>query len=407
MNIAFINAVPYGSTGRILFQLADAAKARGHNTLCTTGFTWVKVRREDTFITSSIVEKTLHTYLARFTGRIGTFSRRATKRLLKKLDRFAPDVIHLHNLHGWFLNLPMLFDYIKEKNIRVIWTLHDCWAFTGHCPHFDMCGCEKWKTGCHSCSQHRLYPASLKDASEEMYEKKRAWFCGVENLTLVTPSHWLEGLVKQSFLKDYPTRTIHNGIDLSVFRPRTGKMTERFQNGARYTILGVSYAWDEKKGLDVFRSLAEELGENYRILLVGTDENTRRDLPANILTVDRTQNREELAELYTLATVFVNPTREENYPTVNMEAIACGTPVITFATGGSPEIPDEKSGESVEKNDVDALRLRIRAVCEGGLYPEADCLSRAEAFDEKHCIDAYLSLYEGEGKHERTATRRA
>ena len=186
MNVAFINAVPYGSTGHIVASLADALRKEGHNTLVTSGFTWVKSRRDDFVMTSGIVEKTLHTLLARRTGRIGTYSRHATKKLIRRLRAFSPDVLHLHNLHGWFINLPMLFDYIKENNVRVIWTLHDCWAFTGHCPHFDAVGCVKWKDGCHHCSQHRLYPESKKDASAEMWKKKKAWFTGVENLTVVT-----------------------------------------------------------------------------------------------------------------------------------------------------------------------------------------------------------------------------
>lgn len=400
MNIAFINAVPYGSTGRIMFQLADALKKEGHRTLCTAGFTWVRPERDDFFLTSSIFEKTAHTYLARLTGRIGTYSRRATKRLLKRLDDFSPDVIHLHNLHGWFINLPMLFDYIKAHDIRTVWTLHDCWAFTGHCPHFDACGCEKWKSGCHHCSQHRAYPQSRADASQTMYKLKRDWFTGVRDLTIVTPSRWLAGLVTESFLKDYPVRVIPNGIDLRVFCPREGEMTERWRDPDRHTLLGVSYAWDEKKGLDVFCKIRERLGEDYRILLVGTDEQVRKTLPAGITPIDRTQNARELAELYTLATLFVNPTREDNYPTVNMESLACGTPVLTFATGGSPEIADDTCGESVPKNDVDALEARIRAICEQKPYSEAACLKRARAFDEAGAIRAYLDLYRSEDAHD-------
>ncbi len=395
MKVAFLNAVPYGSTGRIVFALADALQKEGHETLCTTGFTWIKANRADHFLTSGILEKTLHTLLARFTGRIGTFSKGATRRLLRRLDAFRPDVIHLHNLHGWYLNLPMLFDYIKDRNIRTVWTLHDCWAFTGHCPHFDACGCDKWKTGCGACPQHRLYPASYVDASAVMYLKKREWFCGVKDLTLVTPSRWLAGLVKESFLKDYPVRVIENGIDLSVFSPREGGAAGIRKSDTHHTLLGVSYAWDTQKGLDVFCRLAEDLDERYRILLVGTDKKTEQTLPERITPIRRTQSREELAALYTLSDLFVNPTRQDNFPTVNMEALACGTPVLTFDTGGSAEIPNETCGCAVKKDDYDALLHQVKQLCENAPYTKEACLKRAADFSEARQIQAYLALYRG------------
>lgn len=400
MNIAFINAVPYGSTGKIVFSLADALQKEGHRTLCTAGFTWVKAKRKDFFLTSGIAEKTLHTFLARRTGKIGTYSVHATKRLLRRLDTFKPDLIHLHNLHGWFINLPMLFDYIKKKNLPVVWTLHDCWAFTGHCPHFDACGCDKWRTHCQECPQHHLYPASHKDASFEMFDKKREWFCNVKNLTVVTPSKWLAGLVSQSFLKEYEVRVIPNGIDLSVFHPTENEFSRQLLSPNKYTVLGVSYAWDDKKGLDVFCRLAERLKDSYRILLVGTDEAVEKTLPSGIVPIRRTQSAQDLAALYTMADVFVNPTREDNYPTVNMEAIACGTPVVTFQTGGSPEIPDATSGIAVKKNDVDALEAAVRSVCENAPFFREDCLKRAKDFDRTRFLQDSLMLYREKLRHE-------
>ncbi len=390
MNVAFINAVPYGSTGHIVASLADALRKEGHNTLVTSGFTWVKSQRDDFVMTSGIFEKSLHTFFARRTGKIGTYSKRATKKLLKRLDAFAPDLLHLHNLHGWFINLPMLFDYIKKNNLRVIWTLHDCWSFTGHCPHFDAVGCAKWREGCHHCSQHHLYPESRKDSSAEMWENKKKWFTGVRNLTLVTPSHWLKGLVEESFLKDYPVRVIPNGIDLSLFTPQK---TEEAKSKKPFTLLGVSYAWNEKKGLYVFRKLAETLGKDYRIVLVGTDEETEKELPDTVTPIRRTQNREELASLYASADLFVNPTLEENFPTVNLEALACGTPVLTFATGGSAEMLDEFSGESVPKNDTDLLAKRVKYLCETAPLSRAACRKRAEEFSEEKSLSSYLDLY--------------
>lgn len=389
MRIAQINAVSYGSTGRIMFRLADALKAEGHSVLCTAGFTWHRPERDDFFLTSGFAEKTVHMALSKATGRIGTFSVCATKKLLKRLDAFQPDLIHCHNLHGWFINLPMLFDYIRKNDIPVVWTLHDCWAFTGHCPHFQGIGCDRWKTGCHSCSLHRLYPGTWLDGSSAMYQNKKKWFADVKHLVIAAPSQWLAGCVGESFLSGYPVRVIPNGIDLKVFSPRRESC-----NGEKpYTVLGVSYAWDHKKGLDVFLELNRRLGEAYQIALVGTDEQTEGQIPSDIRTVRRTQSPQELAQLYSAADVFVNPTREDNFPTVNMEALACGTPVITFDTGGSPEIADESCGVVVAKNDVDALEREIRRICTQKPFTEQQCTERAKQFEEEQCIRNYLELY--------------
>ena len=393
MRVVQINAVPYGSTGRIMFQLADALQAAGDETLCTAGFTWKRCERQDFLLTSNIFEKTLHTWLARFTGRIGCFSRRATRQLLKRLEDFQPDIIHLHNLHCWFVNLPMLFDYCKRRSIRVVWTLHDCWAFTGHCPHFIGIGCEKWRTGCGECPLYRQYPQSFVDASAEMYRLKKKWFTGVEDLTVVTPSRWLGELAKQSFLADYPVEVIPNGIDLTVFRPVESDARSRYGVGDKKLILGVSYAWDDKKGLDVFLELSRRLGNDYRILLVGTDERVEKLLPTGIIPIRRTDSQQQLAELYSAADVFVNPTREDNLPTVNMEALACGTPVITFDVGGSGEVADESCGVAIPKNDVDAMESQIRRVCAQKPFSQQACVERAAQFSGENAIRQYMALY--------------
>ncbi len=394
MRILQINAVPYGSTGRIMFQLADAVQAQGGQTLCTAGFTWKKSNRPDFIMTSGIVEKTVHTYLARITGRLGCFSHHATKKLLREVERFQPEVIHLHNIHGWFLHLPMVFDYIKKKDIPVVWTLHDCWSFTGQCPHFDMIGCDKYRTGCHHCPLIGQYPKTYFDFSKTMYRKKREWFTGVKNLTIVTPSHWLAGKVRESFLQDYPVQVIHNGIDRSVFKPCTEDVRQKYGITGKYVALGVAYAWDDKKGLDAMLHLSETLGSDYQIVLVGTDENVDAKLPEGVISIHRTQNQQELAQLYSVADVFVNPTREDTFPTVNMEALCCGTPIVTFATGGSPEILSGDCGLVVPKNDLQGLAAAVRRVCEERPFAADACVQRGQRFDGQNCIEEYLELYE-------------
>lgn len=329
---------------------------------------------------------------SRVLGNYGFNSRRATRWIIRELERLKPDIVHLHNIHGHDCDLEMLLTYFREKQTKLVWTFHDCWAFTGYCTHFTMAGCDKWKRRCTGCPQRREY-AWLFDRSGALFELKKRLTEGLD-LTIVTPSVWLATLVQQSFLKDYPVCVIHNGIDLDVFRPEPGDFRHRHGLEHKRIVLGVSFDWGRKKGLDVFTALAERLPDDYQIVLVGTDEATERMLPDGIVSVCRTQDQRELAEIYTSADVFVNPTREENFPTVNLEALACGTPVITFQTGGSPEALDETCGAVVACDDLDALESEIVRICEQKPFPEALCVARAREFEKGKRFKEYLDLYE-------------
>ena len=332
----------------------------------------------------------IQTLVSRISGNYGFEARSITERLIKELERISPNIIHIHNIHSHSCNLEILFKYIKEKNIKVYWTFHDCWAFTGYCPHFDMIGCDKWKTECNNCPQSGQF-SWFFDRSEYLYNKKKSVIEGTD-LTIITPSQWLAGLVKESFFKDYPVKVINNGIDLNVFKPTDSDFRKKHNLENKYMVLGVAFGWGARKGLDVFIELSKRLPENYQIVLVGTDDNVDKQLPGNIISIHRTQNQKELAEIYTAADLFVNPTREENYPTVNMEAIACGTPVVTFNTGGSPEMLDSTCGTVVEKNDIDGIYNEIKRVCETQPYSKDDCLKRAERFDKNLRFTEYLNL---------------
>ena len=258
-----------------------------------------------------------------------------------------------------------------------------------------MIKCDKWKTGCYRCPQYKEYPKSLFDNSKKMYRLKKKLFTGVENMTIVTPSEWLADLVKQSFLKYYPVKVIHNGIDLNIFKPTPSDFKEKYNiPDSKHILLGVAFGWGKRKGLDVFIELAKRLDYNkYQIVLVGTDDITDKQLPTEIISIHRTQNQQELAEIYTAADVFVNPTREENYPTVNMEAIACGTPIITFKTGGSPEIITEKTGVVVDCDDIDAMQKEIKRICEIKPFTKEDCINQAKLFDMNDRFQEYVDLY--------------
>lgn len=397
MKIISINAVPYGSTAKIMLGISEIAEKCGIEADSCASFSThpIKELPKNYRQIGNAFGKILHIIFSRITGFHGCFSHYATYKLLRTISLNQYNIIHLHNLHGCYINLPMLFKYIKKHNIRVIWTLHDCWSFTGQCPHFTMIKCDKWKTGCYNCPQYRQYPEAYVDRTKTMYKLKKKWFTGVQNLTIVTPSEWLAGLVKQSYLKDYPVKVINNGIDLKIFKPTDSKFREKYKIENKYILLGVSFIWNEKKGLDVFIELATRLNQIYQIVLVGTNEEIDSKLPKNIISIHRTQNQKELAEIYSAADLFINPTREENFPTVNIEALACGTPVITFNTGGSPEIIDETCGAVVPCDDIDALIKKINEVYLAKPFTKEACINRAKKYDMKVKFMEYIELYKG------------
>ena len=327
MKILLVNSVcGKGSTGKICGALAEIAEKNGDKTLIAYGRGAAAEKYAERAVKiDTDGEVRLNGIKARLFDNEGFNAKAATKRLLHLIKDWRPDVIHLHNIHGYYLNVEMLFRYLKTSYTgKVVWTLHDCWAFTGHCSYFDDPFCDKWKTGCGNCIRTRDYPKAFSDKSARNYEKKKRVFTGVKNLTIVTPSQWLADLVKQSFLKDYPIEVIHNGINLNVFRPTESDFRERFKiRENQFLLLGVAFDWGSRKGLDVFAELARRLDkEKYKIVLVGTNDVVDKQLPKEIISIHRTQNQAELAEIYSAADLFVNPTREENYPTVNMEAIA-------------------------------------------------------------------------------------
>lgn len=393
MKIVQINAVcGQGSTGKICVSVSELLNKNGIEnyifySLGSCGY-------PNALSFSNQIYTKLQAAKARVFGNYGFNSKVETKRMIMEMERIRPDIVHLHNIHGHDCHLGLLAEYFKKNKIRVFWTFHDCWAFTGYCTHFTFEKCDKWKTQCKDCVQRKRFSLFV-DRSSELYRRKKEAFSDVD-LTIITPSQWLADLVKQSFLKEYPIRVIHNGIDLNVFKPTPGDFRQRYAiPESKHILLGVAFGWGVRKGLDVFIELARRLdGEKYQIVLVGTDDQVDRQLPENIISIHRTQNQKELAEIYTAADLFVNPTREENYPTVNMEAIVCGTPVLTFRTGGSPEIVDEQTGGVVECDDIDALEKEIVRLCAESHGMESACLDKGREFDMHLRFEEYIALYE-------------
>lgn len=386
MKVFMINSVcGIRSTGRICTDVAELLTAEGHDTRIAYGREDApeQYRRYAVRIGSELGVR-LHGIQTRIFDTTGFGSKRATRNLIRQIREYDPDLIHLHNIHGYYINIEILFDYLKKAKKPVVWTLHDCWTFTGHCAYFSAAGCSKWKTGCGGCAQKRRYPASfLMDHSAQNYVRKRNAFTGVDNLTLVTPSQWLTDLVKQSYLKEYPVQVIYNGINRDVFKPTPGDFREQYALQDKYIVMGAASTWDERKGLEDFIKLSEKLDESYAIVLVGITPEQEKSLPRKIIGITRTENPVQLAQIYTAADVLVNPTYEDNYPTVNLEAQACGTPVITYRTGGSVEsVPEECV---VEQGNVDALARKIRrrdAVCKQDLI-----------LDRESMLQNYMELY--------------
>lgn len=402
MKILQINTtVNSGSTGRIAEDIGKVLMENGHESYIAYGrgsgisqSYLIKVGNQTDII--------LHGIKTAVLDRHGFGSTTATKKLIDEIELIKPDAIGLHNIHGYYLNVEILFDYLYKVNIPVVWTLHDCWAFTGHCTYYDSIDCEKWKTLCHHCPKKKFYPTSYGlDQSKKNHLDKQRLFNQLNNLHLITPSRWLSNEVRQSRLDFQSSHVIHNGIDLEVFKPQDQKFVVKQINaihflGDKKIILGCASIWDKRKGLDDFIQLSYLFDENHKIVLIGLNQDQISKLPKGILGISRTESIEELAAWYSAADVFVNPTYQDNFPTTNLEALACGTPVITYNTGGSPEAIDEETGMVVEKGNLTGLKTAIELItAKGKTHYQSLCRVRAEKYFNKNerYLD-YLHLYE-------------
>lgn len=393
MKVLIINAVcGSGSTGRMASDMYSLLKEKGHQVKIAYGVgKGTRVPKEDLIRFNNMFGYYMHNALARLTDGAGYYSSIATLRLIRKIRNFDPDVIQIHNLHGYYINIGILFQYLKSSNKKVVWTLHDCWAFTGHSAYCDAIKCEKWKDGCFNCPQIAVYPKAFIDRSKRNWEKKKRCFTGVPNLTIITPSHWLAGLVRQSFLAEYPVEVIHNGIDISQFMPLKNDFRQIYGIEDKFIVLGVASSWGDMKGYSDFIKLAGVLDDTYKVVMVGLNENQIQRLPANVLGIQRTLNVKELVYIYSSSDVFLNLTYCDTYPTVNLEARACGTPVITYDTGGSRESAGE-TGIFVKQGDLEAVINEIKKLRLQSTRISIDTVQ----FDQKKTLDKYLELYSSE-----------
>lgn len=387
MKVFYLNAVcGTGSTGRIVTDLTSLLHHRGDQAMAAYGVGQARnIAPEAAFKMNTPLGYYRHNALSRLTDHAGLYSTSQTRRLIRKIAAFDPDIIHIHTLHGYYVNYEILFRYLAGAGKPVVMTLHDCWTFTGHCTHFCQIHCRQWQTRCESCPQLRRYPACYTRGDVgRNFDRKKAAFTSLPDLHIVTPSAWLAELASQSFLGSFPIQVIPNGVDTDIFRPTPGY----FRIPGKRMVLGAAGVWDDSKGLGDFYTLADLLGEEFQIVLVGLTPAQKKALPANILGICPTEDRRQLAQLYSAAHIFVNPTYADTFPTVNLEAQACGTPVVTYAAGGSPETLLPGMGRVVPTGDVEALAQVIR---EGIAIPPDVSLTQLE---KTHAYSQYLGLYD-------------
>lgn len=380
------------SHGRIAEEIGLLAMSKGWDSYIAYG-RWANPSMSHLYHIGNMWDERWHGLQSRLFDNHGLSSKWATRKLIKNIEEVKPDVIHLHNIHGYYLNYPLLFDYLSITNIPVVWTLHDCWSFTGHCAFFTYCQCNKWRNNCDGCAFKSTYPkALLWSNSKRNFDLKNKYFNSIENLTIVPVSEWLSNLVAYSFLRDHHRKMIHNGIDLNVFQKKDSSI--HFVPEEKKVVLGVSFDWDERKGLQDFVKLRDFLSDDYIVILIGLSKKQIKSLPKGIIGIERTQNINELVLYYSRADVFANPTYEDNFPTTNIEALACGTPVVTYNTGGSPEAIDENTGVVVPYGDIDAFYEAIIYVASNKIKMSDYCRKRAEFFFNKSDrYQDYIDLY--------------
>lgn len=357
------------STGRICTDLAIELESKGYDVKIAYGREEVPMESQKYAVRiGNNIDIGLHLLKTRLFDGSGFGSKRATKKFIKWVEWWNPDVIHLHNLHGYYINIEVLFEYLRSLNgsKKIIWTLHDCWPFTGHCNHFTAAKCDRWKSCCYRCPQKKEYPGSiLLDKSKKNWELKKRLCSGIANMSLVTPSKWLANLVRLSFLGEYPIEVQHNTVNNDIFKPTKSNFRKQYGLEEKNIVLGVASSWNERKGLYDLLEISTLLDEKYVVVIVGLNERQIKIIArkyANILAIERTNNVRELAEIYSAADVFVNPSREETFSMTTLEALSCGTYAIVYKNTACEEVVNEHGIEAINSG-INSLLGEIKRVC--------------------------------------------
>lgn len=392
MKVLQINGVyPNGSTGTIVYGLKIIQENNGIEGYIACGNGHLKNKYVYPMQNSLCLK--INILKTRIFGRHGFYNKHATNNLIAWIESIDPDIIHLHNLHGHYINIDILFCYLKKFNKPVVWTMHDCWPITGHCAHFDYIGCQKWKTGCHNCVLQHSYPKSyIFDRSKALWKDKRKIFTGLNNLIIVTPSMWLSNIVKQSFLNEYPTIVIHNGIDNDVFKPVQSTLRQKLGLENAFVVLGMANKWMQQENLEVVSYLLNRLPSDVKIVLIGKCNTIKM---GGVISIPFIKDPKILAEYYSLANVFVNITLEDTFPTVNLEALSCGTPLITYETGGSTECVNYNTGKLIPQLDKRRLYEAIMEIKDAGksTYTK-NCVNFAKNnYNKNKQLSKYIDVY--------------
>ena len=392
MRILIVNLrIGSGSVGRIVSDLYHGAIQNGHECKIAYARGGIgDIPENDTYRICDETEVKIHAGLTRLFGNTAFYFSRTTSRFCKWISQYNPDIVHLHGVYGYYLNMATLFSYLAEKNMRVISTLHSCWDFTGHCCYFDYSGCEQWKTGCKKCKQKASYPkSSFLDNTAYNYTRKKTAYDRLHRCTIVTPSEWLMKYVEKSFLGIHRIVVINNGVDRKAFHPYPSKTSK--VSSIKPVIISVANIWDNRKGWNDIVELSYYCRDKAQLIVVGVSAEQKKALSEGTLAISRTESKEELAQLYSDATVFFNPTYEDNYPTVNLEAVSCHTPIVTYDTGGSPEIFKYGNwGRVIKKKDYGCLLDYAEKVFKKQIMFD---FSNDSSLSNEKMVEKYISLY--------------
>ena len=387
----------YGSTGRIVEGIGELAKKAGWDSYLIHGPRYVNPSQLDTICSENRLDEIFHGINSLFFDAHGLGSKKATKRVVRCIELINPDIIHLHNIHGYYINYPILFQFLKSFGKPLVWTFHDCWNFTGHCAYFDLVKCNKWQNECTDCPNSKGYPKSFIDNSRRNYQLKKESFQGIENLIVVPVSQWLSNLLDNSFFLQYEKKVIYNGIDINAFTPVSNSNLIRnlYNLQDKFVIICVASPWTERKGFKDILKLSSIIPDDSVIVMIGVSAKQKKILPQNIIGIERTDNINQLAHFYSESDLFFNPTWEDNFPTTNLEALACGIPVVTYNTGGSPEAITKDTGFVVKQGDYYAVLNIIDLVrSKGKQYFISKCRNRAVNFYNRDSrFKEYINLY--------------
>jgi len=387
-----------GSTGRIACQINELAEMKGWETYSASN-RGIGINPSHHIKIGNSIDTLYHTFYSILLDKHGLASTRSTKKFLKILEEIKPDIIHLHNIHGFYLNYPILFTWLKNWNKPVVWTLHDCWPFTGHCSHYACANCNKWRTGCFNCPLKKDYPTSLLlDHSKENYQYKKKYFLSLQKLTLVPVSSWLKKDLEASFFSNIPIKLIRNGIDVNDFYPMncTSQIKGKFGlTTSKKILLGVASFWNKRKGLFDYIKLSNLLPKEYQIILVGLRPKQIKKLPKNIIGLERTKNINELAALYSAAEIVMNLSYQETFGLTTIEGFACGTPSIVYNCTASPELVTKETGLIVEPGDIKSTIDAIKTITNNGKkFYSKSCIARTHThFDQTNNFLQYIDLY--------------